>query len=122
MGESKHVITANDIDFDEVVLQSDKPVLLELTGAWCPPCQRLAPIVAKIAEEKAGEVKVVAVDIDASPGVGRRLGIRAVPTTVAFTGGAEKGRIVGLTTRERLLEMLRGAARAPETSHQRPTL
>lgn len=116
MGKSAHVITANDIDFDELVLKSDRPVLVELTGAWCRPCQVLAPIVAKIAEEKAGEVKVVAVDVDESPGVARRLGVRGVPTTVAFAGGAEKGRIVGLTTRERLLGLLRGTSRGHDSS------
>lgn len=120
MKENAHVIAANDLDFDDIVLKADRPVLVELGGAWCRPCQVLAPIVAKIAEESAGRYKVVTVDINESPGVARRLGIRGVPTTVAFAGGAEKGRIVGLTTKERLTEMLARSARAPALDASAP--
>ncbi|APR87506.1 Thioredoxin [Minicystis rosea] len=114
MSKSASVITANDKSFDELVLGSSQPVLVEMSGTWCGPCKALAPIVAKIAEENVGRYQVVTVDVDESPGVARRYGIRGVPTTLAFAGGAEKGRIVGLTTKERLLGLLRGITRSDE--------
>lgn len=113
MTGNAHVFAANDLNFDDLVLKAEKPVLVELGGAWCRPCQVLAPIVAKMAEEAAGQFQVVTVDVDEAPGVARRLGIRGVPTTVAFAGGREQGRIVGVTTKEKLLRMLDGASRAP---------
>ncbi|MFT3765389.1 MAG: thioredoxin domain-containing protein [Minicystis sp.] len=115
MAKSAHVIAVDDSNFDEVVLKSDKPVLVEFSGTWCGPCKALAPIVAKIAEENVGTYKVVTIDVDASPGVARRYAIRGVPTTLAFTGGAEKGRILGLTSKQALLKVLGGdGARAAE--------
>ena len=114
MSKSKSVITADDHNFDELVLRSTEPVLVEMSGTWCGPCKALAPIVAKIAEENAGKYRVVTVGVGGSPGVARRYAIRGVPTTLAFAGGAEKGRIVGLTTKERLLGLLGGITRGDE--------
>ncbi|AUX41252.1 thioredoxin [Sorangium cellulosum] len=94
--------------FEAEVLQAGVPVLVDFTAQWCPPCRALAPILHKLAEEGAGRLKVVAVDGDRSPELARRFGIRGLPTVVAFAGGKEVARHVGLTTREKLLKLLGG--------------
>jgi len=102
------VVTADDGSFDREVLQSDVPVLVDFGGKWCGPCKVLAPIVEKIAAENSGKLKVVTVDVDDSPEVARRYGIRGVPTVAVFKAGKESGKILGLTSRERLLALAFG--------------
>ncbi|WP_437970104.1 thioredoxin family protein [Sorangium sp. So ce260] len=98
----------NESDFDAEVLEAGVPVLVDFTAAWCPPCRALAPILQRLAEEGAGRLKVVAVDGDRSPALARRFGIRGLPTVVAFAGGREVARHVGLTTKEKLLKLIEG--------------
>ncbi|AUX30820.1 MULTISPECIES: co-chaperone YbbN [Sorangium] len=98
----------NELDFNAEVLEARVPVLVEFTAEWCPPCRALAPILHKVAEEGAGRLKVVAVNGDRSPALARRFGIRGLPTVVAFAGGKEVARHVGLTTKEKLLKLVEG--------------
>lgn len=100
-----HEITGED-DFEAEVVRSAVPVLVDFTTAWCPPCRQLAPILHKLAEEHAGRVKVVNVDGDAQAPLAARLRVRGFPTVVAFAGGREVGRHLGLTTRDRLLQLV----------------
>ena len=102
------VVTADDGTFDEEVLRSSVPVLVDFGGKWCGPCKVLAPIVEKIAADHGGKLKVVAVDVDDSPAVARRYGIRGVPTVAVFKDGKESGKIVGVTSREKLLALALG--------------
>ena len=106
MATSKNVIQVNDGNFDAEVLRSDQPVLVDFGATWCGPCKALAPIVATIADENVGKLKVAAVDIDESPGVAQRYGIRSAPTVLLFRGGEKKAQHVGLTSKEKLLKLL----------------
>jgi thioredoxin 1 len=106
MVPSANVIPVNDENFDEEVLRADIPVLVDFTGRWCPPCRALEPIVERVAAETRGRVKVVSVDADDSPGLARRYGVRGVPTLLVFRHGEKTRAHLGLTTRERLLELL----------------
>lgn len=106
MAKSKNVIPVNELNFESEVLKSDKPVLVDFTATWCGPCKVLAPIVDSIADEGVGKVKVVAVDIDESPNLAQRFGIRGVPTVLAFEAGSVKGQHVGLTKKETLLKLV----------------
>jgi thioredoxin 1 len=106
MATSKNVIQLNDRNFDAEVLRSDQPVLVDFGATWCGPCKALAPIVDKIADENVGTLKVAKVDIDESPGVAQRYGIRSAPTVLLFRGGEKKAQHVGLTTKEKLLKLL----------------
>lgn len=106
MATSKNVIKLNDGNFDAEVLRSDQPVLVDFGATWCGPCKALAPIVAAIADENVGKLKVAAVDIDDSPGVAQRYGIRSAPTVLLFRGGEKKAQHVGLTSKEKLLKLL----------------
>lgn len=101
-----HVTEIDDTTFDQEVLASDLPVLVEFGATWCPPCRALEPIVARIAAEHAGRVKVVVMDSDASPVTAQRYGVRGVPTVLVFHRGEKTGAQLGLTTRERLLQLL----------------
>jgi thioredoxin 1 len=102
----KNVLEINDLNFDTEVLQSKETFLLDFSAVWCGPCKMLTPIVEKIADENAGKVRVGKLDIDDSPGVAAKFGIRGVPTVVVFKGGKESGRHVGVTNKETLLKLI----------------
>jgi thioredoxin 1 len=108
MASGKNVIELTDETFDSVVLNSKEPVLVDFSATWCNPCKQLAPIVEKIADDHVGKYKVCAVDIDDSPGVTARFGIRGVPTVMVFKEGKATGQHVGLTNKEKLLQLLGG--------------
>lgn len=103
---TKNLIPIDDATFEREVLRSPLPFLLELGGAWCAPCKALHPIVERVADETVGRARVGTMDIDDSPEVARRLGVRGAPTLVVFKDGREVARQLGTTTRERLLAML----------------
>jgi thioredoxin 1 len=98
--------TFDEATFDREVLAAPLPVLVEFGATWCGPCKALAPIVHKIAEGRVGRLEVGAIDIDDSPSVATRLGIRGVPTLVLFAGGREVARHVGLTSHAKLAELV----------------
>jgi len=102
----------DDTTFDAKVLASPRPVLVEFGATWCGPCKALAPIVHKLAEERAGEIEVGSVDVDDAPSVATRFGIRGVPTLVVFSGGREVARQVGLTSHAKLARMVDGVTAA----------
>ncbi|MDI1428671.1 MULTISPECIES: thioredoxin family protein [Polyangium] len=93
--------------FEAEVARAAVPVLVDFTATWCPPCRVLAPILHGIAAEGAGRLKVVEVNGDDEPGLAVRFGIRGFPTVIAFMGGKEIARHVGLTSRDKLLQMVR---------------
>jgi len=102
----KNVHEFNQDNFDSEVLRSDVPVLVDFTATWCGPCKALAPIVEKVADEFAGKVKVGKLDIDLSPEVTKKYGVRSVPTVLVFKGGQKIGQHVGLTSRDKLVALL----------------
>lgn len=103
---SANVHSFTDQNFDSEVLNSPIPVLVDFTATWCGPCKQLAPIVEKLADEYQGKVKVGKLDIDDAPQVTRKYGVRSVPTVLVFQGGQKKGQHVGLTTRDKLVQLL----------------
>ena len=74
-------------NFEQEVLKSDIPVLVDFWATWCGPCKMLAPTIAKIAEEKAGEIKVCKLDVDEVPEIAARYGISSIPTLKVFVNG-----------------------------------
>ena len=88
-----------DSNFQEEVLKSDKPVVVDFSATWCGPCRQLTPIIDDLAREYAGKVKVGKVDIDASQDVASQYGIMSVPTVLFFKGGKMVDTMVGLSAK-----------------------
>ena len=93
-------------DFEQEVLLSEDPVLIDFFATWCGPCRALAPTVDEIAEERAGKLRVLKCDIDQQPDLANRFGIMSVPTLLLLHDGEVQQRISGLRSREDILEIL----------------
>jgi thioredoxin 1 len=106
MATQTNVIDVDDGSFDREVLKATVPVLVDFVAPWCGPCKTLAPIVERVAAETAGRLKVVKIDTEASPRTAERYGIRGVPMLLVFRNGEKTAGHLGVTTREKLLELL----------------
>lgn len=98
----------NDLSFEQEVLDSQVPFLLDFSAAWCGPCKRLTPVLRELAAEEAGRVRVGKIDLEESPLTAQRLGVRAAPTLVVYREGVEVARRVGLLSKEKLRELILG--------------
>ena len=85
----------NDADFDEKVLKSELPVLVDFWADWCQPCKMIAPIVEQLSEEYDGKIDFAKLDVDANPGTAMSYGVRSIPTLLIFKGGKPVDQIVG---------------------------
>ncbi|MCM5662485.1 thioredoxin [Galbibacter mesophilus] len=85
-----------DATFDEVVLKSDKPVLVDFWAAWCGPCRMVAPIIDQLSEEYDGKAVIGKVDVDANQEFAAKYGVRNIPTVLVFQNGEVVGRQVGV--------------------------
>jgi thioredoxin 1 len=101
-----NVLEINDLNFDAEVLKSSLPFLLDFSAVWCGPCKALAPVVEKLADELKGKARVGKLDIDDSPVVASKFGIRGVPTVLVFKEGKVSGTHVGVTNKETLVKLL----------------
>jgi len=104
---SDKVHVFNDLNFEQEVLKSSVPVLVDFTATWCGPCKALAPIVDQLADDLEGTVKVGKLDIDDSPITAGKLGVRGVPTVMVFKNGERAAQHVGLTTKAKLTELVK---------------
>jgi thioredoxin 1 len=95
-----------DQNFEQEVLKSPIPVLVDFTATWCGPCKALAPIIDQLAEELDGRVAVGKVDIDESPGSAGKYGVRGVPTVMVCKNGERTAQYVGLTNKQRLAQLI----------------
>lgn len=99
--------TFGDDSFDKDVLKSDLPVLVDFWATWCAPCKAIAPHVEALADQYAGKLKVGKLDIDSSPGVPGRYGVRGIPTLILFKGGQPVDQIVGAVPKSKMEELIK---------------
>src|SRR5687768_8145146 len=108
---SENVVEFTDQNFEQEVLKSSTPVLVDFWAEWCMPCRMLAPTIDKIADAYAGKVKVGKLDTDANRDVSIKYGISAIPTVILFKDGQVAQKFVGIRPEKDFREALDGAAK-----------
>lgn len=101
-------INVSDAEFENEVLKSDGPVMVDFWAEWCGPCKALSPIVDEVANEMSGKLKVVKVNIDENPEAPTKYGVRGIPTLMVFKGGELMETKVGGMSKTQLNEWIDG--------------
>ena len=95
--------TVSDSEWESEVLKSETPVLVDFWAEWCGPCRMVGPVVEEIAQEKAGTLKVLKLNVDDNPETARKYRVMSIPTIMVFEGGDEKKRLVGARGKSQIL-------------------
>jgi thioredoxin 1 len=106
------IVIVTDQDFEQQVLRSELPVLVDFWAPWCGPCHTVAPVLEQIAAEQAGKLRVAELDVDDSPRTAQQLGVLSIPTLILFRGGQERGRVIGAHGKDHIVRTLLGDAAA----------
>lgn len=101
------VISLNEKNFEEEVLKSEKPVLIDFWASWCGPCRMMSPVVDEIAEEMKDEVKVCKINIDEEQNLAVKYDVMSIPTFIVIKEGREIGRSVGVQDKSEIVNMIK---------------
>lgn len=104
-----NTVEFNDANFDEEVLKSELPVLVDFWAPWCGPCRMIAPSIEALSTEYAGKVKVGKLNSDDNPDVSAKFGIRSIPTLLIFKNGEVVNQLVGALPKDKIAEQLNRA-------------
>ena len=107
---SENVVELNDLNFDSVVSKTSEPLLVDFWAPWCAPCRMLTPVVEEIAGESAGKFTVTKVNVDESPALSEKFGIRSVPTLLFFKSGEKRDQTVGVLGKAEIIRRLQALA------------
>ena len=99
---SNNILNVTDSTFEQEVLSSDIPVLLDYWAEWCGPCKMIAPILNDIADEYSGKIKVAEINIDENPATPAKFGVRGIPTLMIFKSGSIEATKVGAMSKSQL--------------------
>ena len=97
-----------DSNFDELVLKSDKPVVVDFWAEWCGPCKMIGPILEEISQELEDKIKIVKVDVDKNGETAVKYSIRSIPTLIIITAGEVKAQHIGAASKAQLLQFIKG--------------
>ncbi len=101
-----HTLVFTEQNFDQEVLKSDRPVLVDFWAEWCAPCRMMAPAVDAAAEQFAGRAKIGKLDVDQNQSLAGRYNIRSIPTLLLFKDGQVREQLVGATSKDTLVKLL----------------
>ena len=101
-----NTITVNDENFDDEVLQSDIPVLVDFWAEWCGPCKVVGPTIEALAADYQGKVKVAKLNVDNNPDTAGRFGVRSIPTLIVFKDGVAQQAAIGVKPKGELAELI----------------
>jgi thioredoxin 1 len=99
-------VTVDDTNFQKEVLESELPVLVDFWAPWCGPCNMVAPVVAEIAKEYAGKIKVCKVNVDSAVATANTFGIASIPTLMVFKNGKVVHQIVGAVPKSQIISKI----------------
>ncbi|ADK84504.1 thioredoxin [Desulfarculus baarsii DSM 2075] len=102
-----NVVQVTDDSFEQEILKSELPTLVDFWASWCGPCRAIAPVVEELSEDYAGKVKVAKLNVDESPKTPGQYGIRAIPTLIMFKDGKQVDQITGAVSKAHIEEALK---------------